>query len=526
MPITLSLIRLLVAWLLAGSMIGEAMAAAMTCRDGDYVALAHPVVLTEAERAQLPQAPLRVGVLLDAAPLSMYDAGTGQYTGISVDVFCFIARQLGLAYRFAEPSGRDLEADLQALQTGALDVLMPLSPNQDRLRHGLFTLPYYQAYYVAVARLDRDFEVLSLADLAGLRVGYFERSAIEPLLREHLPADALVPFAVGPGNSGIYAALQAGKIDVAATNKAFFEESRYQNDLFDLGAIYTFRSHPRDYGFYFSDSAQNRNLVAVFNKYLAAIDPTASLNEHEIGEARFIERYRRQMRQQDMLWLGIIMISLLLLILAASFWHYRTATRRLLASTVRIKDQQEALERANQQLERLSQTDSLTNLYNRRRFDLRSNDVYKAIQAGEIPLHKVAPLSMLLLDLDRFKVVNDLYGHMVGDDYLRKVADVLRQHCRREGDEVIRYGGEEFLCVLPATSAKQAFEIAERIRQAVLDLRCPNPTEIGEFLTISIGAVTSVHLRQGPEEMIQAADQQLYAAKHAGRNRTYGIVLD
>ncbi|MFA5663720.1 diguanylate cyclase [Castellaniella sp.] len=502
------------------------VATAITCREGEYATLAQPIELTAAERALIPQAELQVGVVLDAAPLSVYDAATGHYKGIAVDVFCFIAQELGLAFRFLEPSEQDLGAALRAVQAGTLDVLLPLSSNAERERHGLFNQPYYQTHYVVVARDGHDFDIRRVADLNGLRVGYFDRSSIEPVLRQHLAAEALHPFTVGPGNDGIYQALRAGEIDVAVIGRAFFEENRYRNDYFDLQAIYTFRSDPRNYRFYFSPSERNRGLVPLFDRYLAAIDASVSFNEHEIGEEQFIQRYLQRLRERNVLWLAILISSLLLLALAASFWHYRRSTRRQLANSALIRDQQEALERANQQLERLSQTDALTNLYNRRRFDLRSNDVFTAVRAGRIAVGEVAPLSMLLLDLDRFKVVNDRYGHAVGDDYLRKVADVLRQHCRRKGDEVIRYGGEEFLCVLPTTTAEQAFEMAERIRQAVLDLRCPNPTEVGEFLSTSIGVATSTTLQHDPQGLVQAVDEQLYAAKAAGRNRTHAVVLD
>lgn len=131
----------------------------------------------------------------------------------------------------------------------------------------------------------------------------------------------------------------------------------------------------------------------------------------------------------------------------------------------------------------------------------------------------------LELTLDRFKLVNDVYGHDVGDEYLRQVASVLQSVCQYPDDEVIRYGGEEFLCVLPATPHDKACRLAEKARQAVLDLRCPNPSELGDYLTISVGVATSHVLPPDPHVLISAADEQLYAAKKAGRNRVLGTVV-
>jgi diguanylate cyclase (GGDEF)-like protein/PAS domain S-box-containing protein len=169
-------------------------------------------------------------------------------------------------------------------------------------------------------------------------------------------------------------------------------------------------------------------------------------------------------------------------------------------------------------------TDGLTALANRRAFD-------KALEREwERTLRDGSPVSLLLLDIDRFKEFNDQYGHQVGDDCLRAVAAAL-QRASRAGDVVARYGGEEIAVILPSTDSSGAIEAAENARSIVECLRIPHEgnSSNGGCVTASIGVATAL-ARQGgtmrmPEGLLQAADGALYKAKHAGRNRVSTAIL-
>jgi diguanylate cyclase (GGDEF)-like protein len=144
----------------------------------------------------------------------------------------------------------------------------------------------------------------------------------------------------------------------------------------------------------------------------------------------------------------------------------------------------------------------------------------------EIRCDKVGlPLSMIVADLDYFKKINDTYGHPAGDAVLVKVASRLRS-CIRPQEALGRYGGEEFLVVLPGASHKTAMAVAERMRAAVAS----QPETVGNAtlnLTISAGvASTDVFPTATTEELISRADMALYAAKDAGRNRVVNATLD
>jgi len=177
-----------------------------------------------------------------------------------------------------------------------------------------------------------------------------------------------------------------------------------------------------------------------------------------------------------------------------------------------------------QQLSELALTDSLTGLSNRRAFDEALEREWKRT------LREGSQISLLLLDIDRFKEFNDQYGHQVGDDCLRTVAAAVRGAVRAT-DVVARYGGEEIAAILFSADTFGAVEAAESVRAAVAGLRIThegNPQGAG-LVTVSVGAATAL-ARQGgtmrmPESLLLAADTALYKAKQGGRNRVATALL-
>ena len=164
-------------------------------------------------------------------------------------------------------------------------------------------------------------------------------------------------------------------------------------------------------------------------------------------------------------------------------------------------------------LKRQSALDGLTGLPNRRAFDeLLAQEWRRGARLG-------SPLSLILLDIDHFKQFNDFYGHLAGDECLRKVAEQLAK-VGRVIDFVGRYGGEEFVCILPHTEREGAETFAERLQQAVIDLSVPHgQSSVADYVTISLGVASTLPSNSvSPETLIAAADELLYEAKGAGRN--------
>ena len=171
---------------------------------------------------------------------------------------------------------------------------------------------------------------------------------------------------------------------------------------------------------------------------------------------------------------------------------------------------QKALEHARTR--RLASTDGLTGVYNHRTFQERlSQEIARAERYSR-------PLSVLMIDVDHFKVYNDTYGHPQGDIVLQDLARLL-QEISRASDTVARYGGEEFAIILPETSSMGAQKIAQRLREQVERYPFPGRESMpGGALTISIGVAT--HASAGSKDaLLQAADTALYTAKREGRNR-------
>ena len=169
--------------------------------------------------------------------------------------------------------------------------------------------------------------------------------------------------------------------------------------------------------------------------------------------------------------------------------------------------------RERERLDALTRIDALTGLTNRRHFDgALSAEWSRARRSG-------SQLSLLLLDIDHFKQLNDLKGHPAGDACLREVAQALKNCLHRGGDTVSRYGGEEFSVILPATSASEAVHVAELMRQTIHGLAIPSPAPAGH-VTISVGVCSMAEIvGEDPSILVHAADSALYSAKRQGRDR-------
>ena len=173
------------------------------------------------------------------------------------------------------------------------------------------------------------------------------------------------------------------------------------------------------------------------------------------------------------------------------------------------------LSRAHSQLQSLSRSDGLTGLFNRGHFQEYFQQVWDRAQYDH------SHVSVLMLDVDHFKKYNDRYGHPSGDECLRQVAQVLASNLRRPGDLVARYGGEEFIAVLPGADGAAAAAAGERVRQAVESLQMRHEASpSASVVTVSVGVASCrADFLLKPSALLTAADEALYGAKRAGRNR-------
>ncbi|MGM0784010.1 MAG: GGDEF domain-containing protein [Pseudomonadota bacterium] len=179
------------------------------------------------------------------------------------------------------------------------------------------------------------------------------------------------------------------------------------------------------------------------------------------------------------------------------------------------KKNEETLLQLQRELEELSYQDGLTGVANRRLLDsVLEAEWASARRSGD-------PLSVIMLDIDSFKQYNDHYGHLAGDDCLRRVAQILGSSIVRPRDLLARFGGEEFVLVLPETDLKAARQVAERCRATINDAALPHrASEVSHLVTVSMGVATAFAAEGGgPFSLIEKADRHLYRAKQDGRDR-------
>ncbi|MCC3489481.1 MAG: diguanylate cyclase [Microcoleus sp. PH2017_16_JOR_D_A] len=191
------------------------------------------------------------------------------------------------------------------------------------------------------------------------------------------------------------------------------------------------------------------------------------------------------------------------------------AEQQLTVLNRQLQQQKRQLETVNRALQYLATYDSLTEVRNRRFFNDYMDAEWRRLAREE------APLSLIMCDIDYFKLYNDTYGHQPGDECLRQVAQVLQCSVKRSADLVARYGGEEFAVVLPNTDIEGAACVAERIAQQVRDLQIPHAQSgVSEYVTLSLGVACCIPAPMSqPATLIAIADESLYRAKAAGRDR-------
>lgn len=263
-------------------------------------------------------------------------------------------------------------------------------------------------------------------------------------------------------------------------------------------------------------------------------DYVMALKVYEISSgsavgALILELSNRTLQQDQLrqITLGLRLAAVALMMWAG--WRYSSRLKTELAEQVHLRTlvsaANEALEEsvklrtaelmaANSQLEILSTTDGLTGLANRRRFDRYW------LEEWQRALRQATPLSVIMIDVDHFKLYNDLYGHAQGDVCLRRVAEVLQASVRRAGELAARYGGEEFVVVMPGVSRQQAYETALGILGGIRDAQIPHASSpVATTLTLSLGIATGVPDATDERwHLLKLADDALYAAKGEGRN--------
>jgi diguanylate cyclase (GGDEF)-like protein len=193
-------------------------------------------------------------------------------------------------------------------------------------------------------------------------------------------------------------------------------------------------------------------------------------------------------------------------------WVQNLHLQRAFLLQTRVELQVDRERNRSAALTNMAYTDRLTDIPNRRYFD----EIVETLHAQP---DAALPLSLCVVDIDHFKTLNDTLGHLQGDRCLRLVATSLRHCLRTKNDVLARYGGEEFVVLLPKTTLEQAQAVAEDVRRAVMKLEHPNPGTSAGIVTVSVGVACAASPPLSIEALLHDADEALYRAKAAGRNK-------
>ena len=245
--------------------------------------------------------------------------------------------------------------------------------------------------------------------------------------------------------------------------------------------------------------------------------PVAGPEGHNLGTLCVIDHRPRELSEECRIALRVLARQVgALFQIRQQIGTLRDAAEEQARIEHRLRDTQDRLREANRRLEQMVRTDALTGLGNRRLFSERMRQEWKLSQRLEFPV------ALLMIDIDHFKIVNDEHGHTAGDEVLRHIGKLL-EHSTRGSDTCVRYGGEEFAVILPATSQNQAEHLAKVLREEIAAAPCGH-----QNITVSIGVAAGNACNQSEtlEQLIERADAALYTAKAAGRNRVECAPVD
>lgn len=419
-------------------------------------------------------------------PIDFVDQN-GEHAGISADLISRVSRQYDIPFVFERSDS--FEQAIQRLAEGEVDVIPAVLPTP-RLRETLAVSKPYLSLPLVIATRKKEFFVGELGNLAGSRVGILARGPMPDVLSQKYPG---IEFT-----------------DVDSTREGL-ERVVEEEDFAFIGTVPAIAYAIQEYGFYnikisgrleekraiaVAVAEEDRRLLGVIEKTLRSI----SVEERESVVDEWISVSVERRVDRTVLWR--VLIGAAVVAVAAIAW-----IRKVHSYNVQLSRAYRMLEEKNAELETLSVTNQLTGLYNRNKLDTElAREVARSNRYE-------SPLSVIMLDLDGFKAINDRFGHQSGDSVLKAVAERIR-YIVRSADIPGRWGGEEFLIICPETHLGGAEELAERLRQEI----AATPSRADTPVTASFG-VSRHTSGETAEQLVQRVDRNLYEAKRAGKDR-------
>ena len=402
-----------------------------------------------------------------------------------------------------------LEAQDEVL-IGEADGLLQMNPSRDREELYDFSDEFLESEF-SIFTDSANTSIYSAKDLIDRTVGIETGGYICQLLKEY---DGIQIVDIVSASDGIQK-INTGELDAIVVDRWLGEYALAQSRLRNIRIV----DQPveRHYS-RIAVKKGNDELLQAINKGLREIkaDGTMSdiINDWQGKKVMYVTE-ERMIRSALLLSIGVIVIIFLIGLYFVN--KYRTLSKQLKLDVAErnkeLRLTNELLAAANSELEKMSLTDKLTNIYNRRYFDRTFNREWLIAKRNGLSL------ALIMLDIDEFKHYNDTYGHLAGDKCLENIANQIDSLVKRRSEFVARYGGEELAVVLPNTTIEGAHVLAEKIRNEV-EYHTHRYDGRETKVTVSLGVASMIpNDSLTPKDLIAAADKALYQAKESGRNR-------
>ncbi len=424
-----------------------------------------------------------------------YVTESGAYEGIVAGFYHLISKKLNIPikWKISVPS----VLGPRKMEQQQCDLISAVVSDSDMEQHNLSLTSPYIEYPLVIATDDRALFVDSLDNISDKRVGIEKSASFYNLLESRYPNIDFEPVqTLHQGLLDVQKGELFGVID-AAPKVGFHIQAQQLLDLKISGEI------PYKVAFRAAIPKDNPMLFRIMEKAIH------SLTQEE--KRQVFHSWIRINYQKEIDYILLAKLGVGLLLIGGFFVHRHLCVTRYNRNLSALNSE---LQQANKKLEAISFIDGLTRIPNRRRFD---TILAKEWQRCERNQHW---LSIIMMDIDYFKRYNDRYGHLAGDECLKRVAQSLNRVPGRTSDFVARYGGEEFAVILPDTDEQGAREIAENILVAIRNLNIPHEdSTVRDCVTVSLGICAVIPTRlMTSKDLVNCADQALYLAKKGGRD--------
>lgn len=403
----------------------------------------------------------------------------GRHVGLSADFMAEYEKLIGLDIRLVPT--RSWSESIVKAKSRQCDILSMLNSSPERAEYLNFTKPYVTAAVVLVSRDDVVY-LDGLASLKGMRLALPKDYIYESLIQRDYPEIEIV-----------YTANQREALKMVSAGQAFATIGAQITLLRDLQSLATQNVKVAGFTEYKTElrvgvRKDDPVLLSLFSKAVEAV-PLPKQNA-------LLQRWYSVKVQQKTDYTFIIqLVAFFLVVLAVIALRY-----------LNIRRFNRILKEKNAQLEKISQTDHLTGIYNRLKTDLCIKDeIARSARYNR-------PFGVMLFDIDHFKLINDSFGHQVGDTVLTLISRIVGENIRQT-DILGRWGGEEFMLVCPEMDLRHAEQMAEKLRELIETYPFPHKVRV----TASFG-VTEFRPDDTPSDLLSRADNHLYKAKSAGRN--------